>query len=292
MTNRLDEQIEFESPAGIVRFDGIKFGLVSVDGLGGVSADIQSQTSPFQDGVTFIDAVLAARHVDVEFIVRGKDYAEVKKRRAELARITNPKLGVGTLRYISGDIIREIGAIADGVPFFPDGDNRGERWQRGTITFECPSPYWQSPTTTEEPAFEPRFRFPIPFYDNPGKFIMGIQRDQRIINNDGDAPAPLQIEFFGPALNPKIINNTTGEFIKVNQELLEGERMLIDTTDGQKSVFFVSESGERRNVFNWIDLESTFFKLQVGENDIEYTADSDIQGAIVNISYSKLYTAV
>ena len=68
--------------------------------------------------------------------------------------------------------------------------------------------------------------------------------------------------------------------------------MMIDTSDNEKSVYFVDDNGDRRNVFNWLDLDSTFFKLEVGENEIEYSADNDIQGAVVNISYSKLYTAV
>src|SRR5699024_6843259 len=160
-------------------------------------------------------------------------------------------------------------------------------FQKALINLSCPNPYWQSPGITEEPAFEPLFEFPF-----EGEFEMGIQRDRRIINNDGDAPAPIQVEFFGPALNPKIINNTTSEYIKVNQMLEENEKMMIDTTDGIKSVFFVDEEGNERNVFNWIDLGSTFFKLEICENDIEYTADSVIQGVNVNIMYNKLYVGV
>lgn len=281
---QVSENIEFTNAVGVTyRFGG----LVSVEGLGDVEADIQQQSAPYQDGSAFLDAILSPRYVSVEFILKGANYADVRNQRSIIGKALNPKLGLGTLRYISGGVTREIEAIAESVPFFPDGANRGERWQRGTLTFICPNPYWKSLGETEEPTFEPLFQFPF-----EGEFQMGMQRDRRIIDNDGDAPTPIHVEFHGPALNPKIINNTTGEFIKVNQLLNENERMIIDTTDGVKSVYFVDSIGNSRNVFNWIDLNSTFFKLVVGENDVEYTADSDVQGAVVSITYNKLYTAV
>lgn len=281
---QVSETIEFTNASGVTyRFGG----LVSVEGLGDVEADIQEQSAPYQDGSAFIDALLTPRYVNLEFILRGANYEEVRSQRSFVGKAVNPKLGLGTLRYISGNTTREIEAVAESVPFFPDGTNRGERWQRGTLTFKCPNPYWKSLGETEEPTFEPLFQFPF-----EGEFQMGMQRDRRIIINDGDSPTPIFVEFHGPALNPKIVNNTTGEFIKINQLLNEDERMVIDTTDGKKSVFFVDALGNRRNVFHWIDLDSTFFKLEVGENDIEYSADSDVQGAVVNISYNKLYTAI
>lgn len=269
-----------------IAFDGPPFHLISVEGLGDVGANVQRQKSPFQDGSTRIGSILEERIIPIEFLIVGDNYSEVSEFRMELAKVLNPKLEEGTLRYENDQVVREIKVSAESVPFYPDGSgNRITNMQKGIVTLVASNPYWRSIAITEEPAFEPRFRFPI-----RGPFIMGIQRDQRVINNDGDAPTPIKVEFFGPATNPKIINNTTGEFIRIRQELLEGERMMVDTLDS--TVYFIGVDGTERNVFPWIDLSSTFFELQIGENDIEYTADSDIQGTIVNISYSKLYTAV
>lgn len=285
---QVNEYIIFTSNSGVsVRFDGVAYGLVTLEGLGDVEANIYQQFAPYQDGSNYLDAKLTPRHITIEFIARGDNYEQVKQRRSELGRVLNPKLGLGTLTYVSGSTVRLISGVAESVPYYPDGDSRGKRWQRGQVSFLCPNPYWRADTFTEEPTFEPLFQFPF-----EGEFEMGMQRDQRVIVNDGDAVAPLRIEFHGPAVNPIITNRTTGEFIRIKQTLREGERMIIDTADGNKSVYFVNENGDERNVFNWIDLDSSFFKLIVGENEIEYSADSDIQGATVNIEYSKLYTAV
>ncbi|WP_342505861.1 phage tail domain-containing protein [Sporosarcina sp. FSL K6-2383] len=280
-------KLQFENSRGqkIELYDR-PFRLSTVEGLGDVGADIQMQKAPYQDGSTLIDTTLESRQMTIELKIHGKDAADTESKRRLFASIFNPKLGIGTLKYIRDNEVKIINAVAESVPFFPDGQtNRKDTFQKALLYLICPSPHWRSPSITEEPAFEPRFRFPT-----RGPFIMGIQRDRRVIINDGDAPAPVQVEFFGPALNPKIINQTTGEYIKINQELLEDERMIIDTTDS--TVYFIDPAGTKRNVFPWIDLSSTFFYLQIGENDIEYTADSDIQGTIVNISYSKLYTAI
>lgn len=264
------------------------FLLQSVDGLGDVDADIQTQKAPFQDGSTYIDSVLQERAISLEIVILASDKPTLFKHRQFLASVFNTKLGRGILRYENGETIREIEAVPDGVPVFPSGrENRGPFFQKALVNLLCPNPFWKSTEITEEPTFEPLFSFPF-----EGMFQIGIQRDARIIVNDGDAPAPLQIEFHGPAVNPIIINKTTGEFIKVNQTLGENEIMEIDTTPGKKSVYFIQPDGTKRNVFNWIDLNSSFFQLVVGENEIEYSADSDIQGAIVNISYRKLYNAV
>jgi hypothetical protein len=278
-TNAQGQSVELKSSA--------PFLLQSIDGLGDVDADIQTQKAPFQDGSTYIDSVLQERAISLEIVILA-DKSTLLEKRQYLASVFNPKLGKGVLRYENGETIREIEAVPDGVPAFPSGrENRGPTFQKVLVNLLCPNPFWKSPEITEEPTFEPLFQFPF-----EGVFEIGIQRDKRIIVNDGDAPAPLYIEFFGPAVNPIIINRTTGEFIKVNQTLQEGEVMKIDTTPGRKSVYFVQPDGTERNVFNWIDLNSSFFQLVVGENEIEYSADSDIQGAIVNISYRKLYNAV
>ena len=284
------EKVTFINSRGqsVILSTSLPYLLESISGKSEVSANIQSQTAPYQDGFTTIDVLLEARPITLNISIHGNSRDDLLNNRQRLSSIFNSKLGIGKLIYENGETVREIEVVADGLPQYPVGSgNQSTLWQRSLVNLIAPNPYWKSISITEEPAFEPLFQFPF-----EGVFEMGMQRDRRTIVNDGDSPAPLFVEFFGPALNPKIINNTTGEYIKINQQLHENERMLIDTTEGKKSVFFVDSTGVKRNVFNWIDLNSTFFELVIGENDIEYTADSDIQGAVVNISYSKLHAAI
>ncbi len=265
---------------------GRPYRLTSVEGLGDVEADVQTQKAPYQDGESLIDTVLEPRYMSVELKIVGDDLSDIERKRRHLAKVFNPKLQLGTLKYIRGDMVRQIKVVAESVPSFPDGStNRGRTFQKALIFLRAPNPYWQSTRVTEEPAFEPRFRFPI-----RGPFIMGVQRTDRLIFNDGDAPAPLQVDFYGPADSPYIENKTTGEFIKINKRLEEGEMLKIDTSNA--SVIFVSSDGEETNVFNWLDLGSTFFELQVGENDITCRCAISNNMKDFDIYYNKFYTAV
>lgn len=257
------------------------FFLNKIEGLGDVDAEVQTQRAPGQDGSTPIEVLLEERYIPIEVVI----LENLLLNRQIISKVINPKLGEGLLIYENDMVRREILAIPEHVPKFDDV--RPRLGQNAVISFRCPNPYWKSEAVTEEPIFESLFEFPF-----EGDVEMGIQRDQRIIFNDGDVESPIRVEFFGPALNPRITNHTTGEYIKVKQELLEGERMILDTSDDNMSVYFINSLGEERNVFNWIDLNSTFFKLVIGENDIEYNADSNIQGTIVNIIYNKLYNGV
>ena len=283
------EKITFINARGEeIRFYSAPYRLKTVEGLGDVEAEIQFERSPFQDGDTFVDALLQPRFIDLQFTIYANDYNALKQERIRLARVTNPKLGLGLIKYESGDLVRVIGAIAESVPVYPVGrQNRAESRQVASLSFKCPNPYWLTEGIEGEPTFEPLFQFPF-----EGTFEMGISRDERVITNEGDSPIPFQVEFYGPAVNPIVTNETTGEFIKVNQTLLEGEYMRIDTTKGKKSVVFIEPDGTQRNVYNWIDLESTLLQLVEGENYLTYNADNDIQGAIVNFYFQQHYNSV
>lgn len=112
------------------------------------------------------------------------------------------------------------------------------------------------------------------------------------IDNLGDVEAPVQIEYVGPASNPCVTNETTGEFIKVNMEIGEKEKLIINTAEGQETVNLITPH-ETKDVYNNIDLNSTFFKLIVGKNLIKYS--SDIEGAkdkVTIIDYTNKYVGV
>lgn len=258
------------------------FVLSNIEGLGDVDADIQSQKSPYQDGVTHIDTNLEPRYINMEISVVGKD---VDKYRRHLSKVMNPKLE-GVLRYEDGSIIREIVCINEHVPNYP---SKGQSFQLATVNLECPNPYWQDEdeTSQELAVFIGEFSFPLTL---PTR--MGIQGEKVVIDNTGDIEAPVEIEFHGPAENPVVMNNRTGEFIKVKRNIEKDETLILSTTFGDKKVEIVDEEGNATDAFHWIDLDSTFWQLQVGENEIEYSADVGADSAVVFVKYRRQYVGV
>ena len=114
---------------------------------------------------------------------------------------------------------------------------------------------------------------------------------QKVIN-DGDGETPLVIEIIGPTTTPRVENITTGEFIAVNTPLLAGERLVINTAFGNISVKIINEKNEVRDAFQMIDIDSTFFVLQIGENKLHFSAEVGNESALVKIRYKKRYLGI
>lgn len=109
------------------------------------------------------------------------------------------------------------------------------------------------------------------------------------INNEGDTDTPATIIFNGPAINPKITNETTGEYIKINKEISAQEQIVINTESGKETVTLVTPNGTE-NAYNDIDLNSTFFNLIVGKNLLRYSSDSEITKDTVSVEFVNRYT--
>lgn len=263
------------------------FLLESVEGRGGVDANVQMQTAPYQDGATFIDTTLATRTLVLNINLLAKSRDELNNLRNQISSVFNPKLGLGKLTYLNGNVEREIEVVVDGSPAFPVGDAKGKWFQRTAINLIAPDPYWQG-TETENYKLEDfvgNFRFSFHF---PVRFA--TRGDSRTLVNKGDVPTPIRVEFRGPVTNPKITNLTTGEFIKVNATIPSGYKLILDTSFGNKRVEIVAPDNIVTNAFHYIDLESTFFNLQVGENKIGFISDSG--NPEVYVEYKHRYLSV
>ncbi|GKV69859.1 hypothetical protein NCCP2716_23570 [Sporosarcina sp. NCCP-2716] len=271
---------------------GSPFTLSDVQGLGDVDATVQLQQAPYQDGGSYIDSLLSPRAISFRVWIDGTDDSDISRKRSQLSALFNPKLGPGVFRYQYGDQVRQIAAVAEHVPSFPTGfDSRGRRHQVAVVDLLCPDPYWRSLTVTEEPmaAFVELFDFPSDHWevgaDGDLYFEMGIEGHTRTFMNNGDAEMPIKITIRGPAVNPKLTNLTTGEFIRIRRTLTASDVLVIDTEDSS-----VQLNGE--DAFPWIDLSSAFWKLAIGSNDVQYTADAGQENATLTIEWQERYNAV
>jgi hypothetical protein len=93
-------------------------------------------------------------------------------------------------------------------------------------------------------------------------------------------------------VNPTVKNNTTGEFVKINREIDATQILIISTEFGKKKVEIKAADGAITNAFNYIDLDSTFFQLQPGNNEIEYLTNNSDKASKVIIRYQNRYVGV
>lgn len=114
---------------------------------------------------------------------------------------------------------------------------------------------------------------------------------QKNIINTGHVETPVEIYFHGPAVNPSIKNITTGETIRIIRELTTDDVLYINTGFRQKKVEII-RNGTRTDAFDYIDLSSRFFSLQVGDNVIEYASENGLAPQNVKIYYKNRYLGV
>lgn len=250
------------------------FLLSLVGGLGDVQTEIRTQNNSFTDGSNYIDSVFEEREIPVSFVIEGSEYSEVSKRRIELTKCLNPKFGQGVLTYINDYITVSIHAVCETLPLYPDGtENRGRRFQKGEVNFICHDPLFFTERKRDDlgawiETFE--FAFEIP---NDTGMQFGYKDPQSIVNiiNDGHVETGMEIEIraSGSVKNPSVLNVNTGEYIKILKTMVAGEVITINTNRGVKTVTSSIEGKIARK----LDLNSTFFQLDVGGNLLKHDAE-------------------
>ena len=255
-----------------------------LEGTGVPDSSKVSLKSPNQDGSTYIQTLLEDREIELEFGILESDFPTLYALKETVCRTLNPKYQLDILYEYPGGSKRIKGVLAGPVDF-PEGDMIG--YQKAVCTIECSNPFWKDkdPTGEKLAVSVPAFHFPLRFAP---KTIFSVILNKTItIDVKGHVPTPINIKFNGPADNPSVTNLTTGEFVKVNKSLAEGEILEINTALGNKYVRI-----DGKNAFGFIDLTTTFFYLQPGENIITYDADSGSDSAEVVLTYNNWYMGV
>lgn len=269
------------------------FILTRIEGTGAVTAEIQAQKSPYQDGVTYIDNTLEPRPLSIEVMLLAENAAEMQRHRRQLLQVFNPKLGPGRLTYEFGGNTKEIEAISELAPVFPDAEDFKDTMQEGLIQLYCPDPFWLDtwPAHSLLASVLPAFSFPLEIPPE-GIEMSTISQGTVTLDNPSDVPVPLLFEFRGPAENPCIENADTGEFIRVMYYLQADERMIISTEFGHKRVEIHRDDGTMENAFYRIDYDSVFWQLPVGQTRVHFSADVGSDDAEIYITYRYRYFGV
>lgn len=268
--------------------------LSHIEGLGHPGATSQKTQGVAQDGENAEDALLDPRNIKVDITIRAKSREKLYELRRKVYRILNPKTynkNTGKkgelLLYYTNDYkkYRIYARVEDSVDF----NARFLNHDKATISFLCVDPYWLDAEgkDIDIKSVKGGLTFPLTL---PNCFSsVSFYKE---IENVGDEEVPVQIEYTGPAKNPIITNETTGEYIKVNMEIGEKEKLVINTAEGQETVNLITPH-EIIDVYNNIDLNSTFFKLIVGKNLIKYSSDAETSKDSVRIiDYSNKYVGV
>jgi len=244
--------------------------ITALDGIEMVEVNEQTQSAPYQDGVTDLDALFGPRTIVVSGSILTQDLPTIYLDRASAQRQLNPKLGLGALTFTNDTGVyttacRCISAL------FPNKEFTNP-FQNFQLQFFCPDPYWydQNQSSILMQIVTNGFTFPMTFPVVFGAFTGSTPVSA---SNLGDSITPVIITISGPTVNPVVSNLTTGEQIKLNITLNTGDVAIINTKFGSKSVTKIAASGTITNESSTLDANSIFWQLNIGDNQIKFSDD-------------------
>lgn len=252
--------------------------LLSIEGIEMIGTELNTSNNLFADGASVNDKKIGPKPIIIEIEYQG---ADKERERGKLSSFFNPR-HVGEM-YLRFD--NEYKMINYEVEGFKARFKNIHEPLKALINLYCPIPFWLSeePNSKEVVQWEGGMTFPLTL---PTTFATEGEREFNLIN-DGNVEVPVKIEITGPATKPEILNTSTGEFIKLKRKVELGETLVITTEYGNKRVEI-----DGVNAFGYIDLDSTFFSLQVGDNIIKLETEEINENSKIKIEYRNRYVGV
>lgn len=251
------------------------FHLMEVDGMTGIASEITAATTPGMDG----DKVnsIRAQPRTVVLDLRIKHSANVEEAKRYILQTVKPKQKGRLILHQDGRDV-EIAGVVDEIsmPRFAQDVTM-------QVSLYCSAPYWQDVENVviEISRVLDAHYFPIEVgglaFPVDG-VVMGVFdiNMTRTYTNDGDAECGMVITIIalGDVINPRIYKSD-GSFIGVNDSMVVGDEIVINTNRGEKGI---TKNGV--NILNKITPGSTFIQLDTGDNELTVDSDGDTEGNV------------
>lgn len=243
--------------------------LLSITGLSALDIVPVTKKGYGQNGETLEAVQVGPRTLRLSFSLKAASPDLLYQMRDEVTAIFSPLTGTGRLSYENDWAKRVIDVAVTIAPTETDVRGLYRIFEAELTAYD---PLWRDPAETgvRIQDFVGGLAFPIKF-DPAIRFAARGQ--QKVVNIRGSVAAPARIVFLGGCVNPKV-SLDTGEFIRIEADIAEGERIEIDTTYGRRSVDRITADGTRTSVVHLMTDDSTMFELQPGRHTVSFAADS------------------
>lgn len=243
------------------------------NGIDTVNVNLSQAQGINQVGGTVESKTVQPRPVTITGIIVGDDQGA---RKEQLMSVVRPDLGG---RLYADDYYLTVHVTA--TPTI-EARNKFAHFQ---FSINAPYPYWQKDTSVSQSLFgvEKLFKFPWNL-TKPYRFGRLMQTQFLNIYNGGQVPVPFTVTFFAKndVENPKITHVTTGETLIINKSMTTGERVVVEITHDRTYV----TSSVDGNIRGALDLDSTLFRLGVGDNVLKPEADEGLSQLEVQINFA------
>ena len=261
-----------------------EYGVVDYEGLESTDYEMETEANINDIGERKKRKKLLARPITIEFDYLGSDEKKSQKRQELIGFFSPFRSGTLTVDYMGVER-----TIEYEVTGFKISSKNVYDTLSCLLELSCMDPMFQDVLQMGEKISTWvdgwKWKFKLPFR------MKQRGEPRKNIINEGHVETPVEIEFHGPAVNPQILNLITGEFIRIERELTSDDILYINTAFGEKKVEIIRD-GVREDAFDYLDLESKFFSLQVGDNVIEYQSENGLNPQSVQIYYYNRYIGV
>jgi len=281
-------KLVYTNPLGVsvTLFDD-KYLITTLDGIDLPTVDLQEQKAPYQDGTTYLDALLEPRTIVVTgAIVNIQQLGSIFTNRAIILSALNPKNGPGVLAYTNDNSTYTTTCIIAQAQF--PNKLATDPFQIFQIQIYCNDPYWYASASSSASmsvvtgGLTFPITFPITFGTYTGNLPVGA-------NNTGDSVTPVMITITGPSQVPIVTNTTTGQFVSSNIVLNNGDVLIINTKFGSKSVVYYPSGGTPQNQMASLVAGSSFWNLNIGNNVLNFS-DLTLGSATCVVSWNNRFS--
>lgn len=259
------------------------YAITGVEGLTPVAANINTSTAGINDGVLYNSARLDYRNI----VLTIRFTQDVEKNRIRLYNYFQTKQFC-TLHF-SNDT-RDVCISGYVETFECDLFTLGQTAQ---ISIICPNPYFKSVSeiVNSGSAVTDMFEFPTEF--NGVEFSTETTNTIFNIPNNGDVITgmDISINFTGDVLTPIIRNALTGEYFRLNRSFATGDKVVINTRNGEKSVI-LTRFGVDFNIINSLDAAASWLQLRRGNNMLYFGANSGTENMQITFTHTDLFVGV
>ena len=242
-------------------------------GIDTVSVNLSQAQGINQVGSTVESKTVQPRPVKISGILCGSDQNARKER---LMSVVRPDLAG---KLYADDFYLNV------YPTTTPTIEPKERFAHFQFSVTAPDPSWQKDNSVSQAlsGIQKLFKFP---WNISRAYKFGKLTEAQFINihNGGQLPVPFTATFYAKndVENPKITNVSTGETMMLNKSMVTGERVVVEITHDRTYV----TSSVDGNIRGALDLDSTFFRLGVGDNVLKPEADSGLDQMEVQINFA------
>lgn len=280
-TNAYGDSVEFSASSGIR--------ITSIDGLTSNEIDLSESTVNNQVGSSITGKSVQAKDLTIE----GRYHYKPSIRKTLLAVILP---GVtATLRYI--DDLAKIDVYWVVIPKQTPVISINPVWQNFQFVVRAPFPYPRSHISNVTYFNYPKSRFRFKqAYSSTQKWKISERTYQPLqtVKNKGSLETGFIVRMTATAevKAPKIVKVDTQEAIEFpNLTLQSGETLEINTHDNEKYCHLIKEDSVV-NAFPDMSYESTFFKLNKGDNVIRYSSETNEKSLEVVLTFDEVMAGI